>query len=291
MLRRAALLAMLGSACGRSELHGFGFDAGAADGFEGGFDDDGDGPGHGHQSCEEVDFLFVVDNSGSMADNQANLVAHYDAFVGGFAETIERLESIHVGVVATDAYAHNTSSCQALGGLVVQTGGTSSSDRRCGPYVGLHNYMSEDDDLDETFRCAARVGTDGSGAEQSLGAAIAAMSPPLVDAGQCNEGFIRPNALLVLVVVTDEDAEMDPLFAAQAIVDAKRGSFDDVVVVLLANTPDSDCALGNGGKIAYGLTSFAASFRHAFVGPICADDYSDVFHDAVAQLESACPQG
>lgn len=290
MLRRAALLTMLGSACGRSELYGFGRDAGAADGWDGGFDDD-DGAGHGHQSCEEVDFLFVVVDSHSMADNQANLVAHYDAFVGGFAETIERLESIHVGVVATDAYSHNTSSCDALGGLVVQTGGPASSDRRCGPYAGLHNYMSEDDDLDDTFRCAARVGTDGSGAEQSLGAAIAAMTPPLVDAGQCNEGFIRPNALLVLVVVTDEEAEMDPLFAAQAIVDAKRGSFDDVVVVLLANTPDSECALGNGGKIAYGLTSFAASFRHAFVAPICADDYGEVFHDAVAQLESACPQG
>jgi hypothetical protein len=280
------MLLVLGSACGRNDLDRF---AHVGHGWEGGADEGDDGQGHGHQSCEEVDFLFVIDNSKSMADNQANLVSHYGAFVDGFAATIERLESIHVGVITTDAYAHNVSACREIGGLVVQTGGPSSSAQRCGPYAELHNYMTEADDLDDAFRCAARVGTDGSGAEHSLGAAIAAMSEPLVDEGQCNEGFIRQNALLVLVILTDEDAEMDPLFAAEAIVDAKRGSFDDVVVVLLANTPEGDCPLGAQGKVAYGLSSFAASFRHAFVGPICAEDYGAVFQDAVANLESACP--
>ena len=158
----------------------------------------------------------------------------------------------------------------------------------CGPYVGDRNFMTQDDDLDAAFRCAAQVGTGGSGAEQSLGAAIAALTPPLVDAGQCNADFLRQDALLVLVILTDEDAEMDPLFAAQAIVDAKRGRFDDVVVVLLANTPEGDCPHGTGAKTAYGLSSFASAFQHAFVGPICAEDYGDVFRDAVEHVSSAC---
>ena len=34
-------------------------------------------------SCKKVDFLFVVDNSGSMSDNQLTLIANYPYFAMG----------------------------------------------------------------------------------------------------------------------------------------------------------------------------------------------------------------
>lgn len=145
--------------------------------------------------------------------------------------------------------------------------------------------MTEDDDLADKFRCAARVGSDGSGAESPLAAAMAAMTPPLVEAGQCNEGFVRDGALLVLVIATDEDAEMDPLFAAETIF-ATKGS--DIVVVLLANTPDSECVIESGAEVAEGLARFVARFPHGFMGSICETSYETTFEQAVEVVQDAC---
>lgn len=60
--------------------------------------DDGGDP----EGCDKVDFLFVVDNSGSMEDEQVNLVASF----GGFIDTIQQTlmaQDYHIMVVDTDA--------------------------------------------------------------------------------------------------------------------------------------------------------------------------------------------
>ncbi len=281
-LRTIVALA-LACACGRSPVLLWDRDSGGED--EAGDDDDGH-EGGGEQTCEDVDFLFVIDNSGSMADNQSKLVANYGVFIDGIRDAVDAVESMHVGVVTTDAYPYNAPDCQALGGLVVQTGGPRSSGGHCGPYADGFNFMTERDDLDARFPCAASVGIDGSGAESPLTAGLAAISSPLVDDGQCNEGFVRDGALLVLVIITDEEAEVDPQFAASGIIGAK--GLSDTVVVLLANTPGSDCEISGGAQVGEGLASFASIFPHGFVGPICASDYTEVFTQAVDVVEEAC---
>ncbi len=278
------------SSCGRTGLDHNDGRRGSGDG--GSHDDayhDDDDDDDGAQTCQEVDFLFVIDNSNSMADNQDKLAAQYDAFIDGFVATVDRLDSIHIGVVTTDEYTHNSAACGGLGGLVVETGGAHSSGRACGPYAEGHNYMTDADDLDEAFRCAADVGTDGSGKEATVTAGIAAISSPMTDSGQCNDGFVRDGALLVLVIVTDEDADLDPLFAISALTEAKGGNENDLVVVALANGPDSGCKIDAHGQIAYGLADLIGLFRYGFLGPICAPDYGAVFTDAVAVIEAACP--
>ncbi|MCA9649623.1 MAG: hypothetical protein H6712_25620 [Myxococcales bacterium] len=283
MRRALAALTLLSvAACGRSPV---GWRDDGADGLGGRGDGD-----DSSQTCQQADFLFVIDDSESMADNQEKLAANYDIFVGGIVDAVERLETIHVGVVTTDAYVHNGPGCQDLGGLVVRTGGPHSSSHRCGPYAEGHNYMTEADDLDESFRCAARVGTAGSAVEAVLGASVAALSPPLTEAGGCNEGFLRDDALLVLVIVTDEDAEVDPVFAASELLSRKDGGLDDVVVVALGNPSDGSCGLGDT-QVSLGLEAFVRSFRHGFMGPICASSYEEVFAEAVALVEDACPAG
>ncbi|MEX1364720.1 MAG: hypothetical protein AB1Z98_16455 [Nannocystaceae bacterium] len=98
--------------CGRSPVGWFDDGGGGASGRRPGAEGERDDAGGSSQTCEAVDFLFVVDDSESMADNQAKLVANHDAFVGGILATMERLETVHVGVVATDAYEPNVSGCQ-----------------------------------------------------------------------------------------------------------------------------------------------------------------------------------
>jgi hypothetical protein len=285
----ALMGAMLMAACGRSPVSwadGAG-GAGASHGrvSAGGGADDGDDGADGGSgpTCQQVDFLFVIDDSQSMADNQAKLVTANDAFIGGIAEAVEQLESVHVGVITTDAYAPNASECRALGGLVVQTGGADSSGAQCGPYAEGHAFMTEVDDIETSFPCAARVGTDGSGSEAVMGAILAAVSPPLTDPGACNEGFVRDGALLVMVIVTDEDLDIAPEFAYSQLLAYKNPS--DLVVVALANPSDGEC----GPNPAFGIESLVAQAQHGFLGSICADDYGDIFDDAVAVVAEACP--
>lgn len=277
--------------CGRTPTH-IGYasaDGDAGQGWPEGVDPAGNGGLNGaSHNCEKIDFLFVIDNSGSMEDNQAKLVANYDAFIDGILESVQRVQSIHVGVVTTDAYRFNRSECSTLGGLVLKTGGANASQEVCGPYASGGSYMTEEDDLDEAFRCAAQVGTTGSGNELMLRAAVSATSAPLTDPGACNEGFVRDDALLVQFLITDEDVDIDPVFAAAELLANKRGGLADIVTVALGNPPDGECGLGSQGP-AFGLDTYVNLFRHGFFGAICEDDYTDVLRAAADAVAEACP--
>jgi hypothetical protein len=239
--------------------------------------------------CDKVDFLFVVDNSPSMGAKQANLAASVPGFVAGLEEALGTLSSIHVGVTTTDAYVHNVQGCDVTGGLIVQTGGHNSSAAACGPYATGHAFMTEADPLEESFGCAIRVGTTGANFERPLTAIMRATSEPLLREGACNEGFLRDDALLVLVVVTDEDEALTADTVYDHVVDAKRGFDDNVVVVALVNEPGGECTPdGAHATYAPGVTGFAESFEHAFVGPVCADDYGPTFQQAIETVQRAC---
>ena len=67
-------------------------DVGAAD----------DGVG-GDEGCQKVDFLFVVDNSGSMWDNQINLANSFGGFIETITETLSA-KDYHILVTDSDAW-------------------------------------------------------------------------------------------------------------------------------------------------------------------------------------------
>ena len=283
--RLAVLLALAG--CGRTDV------LQADGGFSGSFDDGGAddvGGGRGEQLCREVDILFVIDDSPTMAEYQDNVVANYDVFIRGIEEAIETLDTLHIGVIAAGNYHDNDNACDSIGGLVVRTGGRNSSNATCGPYAEGKNYMTQRDDLDSAFPCAATLGTDGTDHDTPMAAILAAISPPLTDPGQCNHGFINPGALLVVVIVTDTYpnnfgvVDHDPYFVASSVASAV-GGFDDVVVVLIASTEESPCL----NPLAPGLETFAGLFDHSFVGGICEPDYSQLFDPAIDVVKGACP--
>jgi hypothetical protein len=58
--------------------------------------------------------------------------------------------------------------------------------------------------LARRFACLARLGTDGCGLEQQLEAAMQALTTR-AEPGQRNAGFVRPNSLVAIVFITDED--------------------------------------------------------------------------------------
>jgi hypothetical protein len=150
---------------------------------------------------QDVDVLFVVDNSGSMSEEQSNLASNFQSFISGAATWNN---DYHVGVTSTDLEADN--------GRLMSSGSNAR-------FVTRANWQQ--------FANNARLGTNGSGDEKGLATAQAALSlPNTADAGttcstdaECttpercvdggcggrNRGFLREEAALEVVIVSDEE--------------------------------------------------------------------------------------
>jgi hypothetical protein len=274
---------------------------GGDDGFKfdlGGLPGDGDGEPM-DEGCQKVDLLFVIDNSGSMEDEQASLVASFGGFVTGIQAALDSADSYHVGVVTTDSYDDNANGCTGLGALVTSTGGTASSNSNCLPFSSGARYLDNTEpDLTSKFSCIAQVGISGSGDEIQAQAGYQAVSPALAAPGACNEGFIRDDALLVVVIITDEDDEEDciPLFGcsggsddnppdwAAKFTQYKGGIEENIVILALVGGPNNGCGADNCDRLV-ALTNW---FTNGSVGDICAASYEGFFNDAIAVIDDAC---
>lgn len=246
--------------------------------------------------CARVDLLFVVDNSDSMADEQANLVASFPGFIDGIETILGPDTDYHVGVVTTDANQHNGPGCRRLGALTNRTSGDGSSTRICGPYADGGNWMGVRDDLADSFACAAEVGIDGSGFEVPMDAIAATLHAPDQVTARCNEGFLRKGALLVLTLITDEEDDGDSLGDPEAWYEHVVAGRDPATVMVLAlvGHPKPNACIPeqwtgkDGAEIATRIITFTEMFEHGRVGDICAPDYSPFFADAVRGIADAC---
>ncbi len=274
-----------------------------------------DGIETGDESCKKVDLLFVIDDSGSMADEQLDLAASVPGFIAAMQNELAETEGYNIGVITTDLYIFDVSCAPlSVGNLVTRTGGEFSSNQQCGPYSSGLRFMTENDNLDDKFNCAARVGVSGDGDERPMEALLTALRPPLTDPGGCNEGFVRDDALLVVVIITDEEDDHeteatacdqtplpgspgDPGSWFQDLVEVKGGEEDKIVVVSLVGP---DAAAGtmcpaldkcNGGvvgaEVAPRILELTRMFTYGFIGPVC-EDYGPIFQESIAVIKTAC---
>ena len=164
----------------------------------------------------KIDLLFMVDNSPSMQLKQAELKTRF----GSLLKIIDDLGTTnpawyHIGVITSDlgAGAFNLGAGQCkpggMGGKLVALG--AAADASCQPPTGAsfidYNQIDKtnnlpSNDLAATFSCMASVGDTGCGFEQPLEAVYQALH---AGGPAENAGFLRDDALLVVVFLTDED--------------------------------------------------------------------------------------
>jgi hypothetical protein len=267
-----------------------------APGAEGGGDESGEQDG-----CQKVDLLFVIDDSDSMQEDQASLVSSFPGFVSGI-ETLVDVADYHVGVITSDEYTSNPPGCDVYGGLVTATHGYHSSESVCGPFANGKNFMTAADQLDVDFGCTAMVGASGHSDEHPMEAMTTAVSPALVNG--CNEGFFRDDAVLVIVMITDEEDDYyvdlwgteigspgDPGTWFDAISASKQGNEESIVVLSLVNPIENECVQdGNAWEYTARLVEFTEMFTYGFVGDICAPNYDEYFVEALAVIDEACDE-
>lgn len=271
-------------------------------GGEGGFGFGGSGnQDAGAVECPNVDVLFVIDNSGSMADQQQSLIASFGGFVKGMQDRLAGAKSYHVGVVSTDDYGGNNG-CGSIGDLITQTSGPSSSNAVCSPFVGGGRYLTEaEPNLAGKFSCVAQIGVGGNDDERPARAFMNALDPARNAPGACNAGFSRKDSLLVLVIITDEDDVPDgcdgttcmtygsggvPDDWSATVVQHKGGIEQNIVVLsLIGRKLDNPC----GAVPASKMLGFTNNFgENGFIGDVCATNYDQFFVDALPVIDKAC---
>lgn len=284
-----------------------------------------DAPESSEIGCN-IDFLFVVDNSRSMTDNQKSLTNSVPDFVETMTKQIKNLEEYHIGVISTDFNQRNKTDevkgCNQLGGLMIRRvdytpGSEMPWDETCIPYANGKNFITDDDEVGEKFSCAARIGQMGDGNEVPMDAIKAAMSEKMTAKGACNEGFFREKAILVIVLVSDEEddhevedgrmngSKGDPPDWYKTVMDFKKNESEYVVMLSLIGKPEpNECDYtyepgqepkdGKGIKsaeVSRRLIEFTESFgKRGVVGDVCAPNYDGFFKKALSVLDLACSE-
>ena len=137
-----------------------------------------------------TDILFVIDDSGSMAGEQATLQAGLAAFINDLAAS-PIANDYQIGVTTTSVVDFATADDGTSGGDLVSPG-------IMRPTPGDPNALIS------AFQGAVVVGTSGSSREQPFTAARRAIEKSAVS-GSPNFGFVRPGAKLAVIFLSDED--------------------------------------------------------------------------------------
>lgn len=185
----------------------------------------------------QIDVLFVVDNSGSMSVHQDNLAKNIDGLI---APWLAADLDIHAGVISVDMDgAANPSK-----GLLYRGFATSST-------PGLAQVLASN----------IKLGTGGSGTERHFDSVIAALSSPIKD--NQNFGFMREHAALAIIFLTDaEDQSIaTPAQFIEFVKNLKGGDLSLIKMgALYIPTGVKDCSRditdGEPVKIEEALTAF-----------------------------------
>jgi hypothetical protein len=159
-----------------------------------------------------LDLLFVVDDSENMAARQLALASSFRELSRHLETTEGGLPDMHVGVVSTDlgAGGYEYSGCADPQGRrgVLQSAPTRPACRAPegsflmsydgGDSGRLENF---DGDLGSAFQCIAQLGTNGCMYRQPL----EAMRLALDGTNPENDGFLRHDAVLAVVLLTEAD--------------------------------------------------------------------------------------
>lgn len=161
-----------------------------------------------------LDVLFMIDNSGSMRKPQALLRRAFPAFEAAIRNPQGVLPSLHIGVVSSDLGAGDYGGSTPCGRPDGDMGKLRVRDG-CGiqpgspPFIislkikpgdgGTGTMTNFAGSLSDVFSCVADLGDSGCGFEHQLESVRRAL------AGSTESGFLRADAALAIILLTDED--------------------------------------------------------------------------------------
>lgn len=256
---------------------------------------DGAGEGGSGEGCKYLDMLFVVDISGSMMEEKANLDANFPAFVQVLDDYVADPSKGALGyrLGVTNSSFQEDGSTTGLDGGLVNNGGFAGQDD-CGT-GGVRWLDGPAPGIAENFTCLAdnpKACTNSCsdlGNERPLDAMMGFADKHA--AGDVNEGFYRgEESLLVIVTLTDEDDQsMVSPAGAKAELDAFTQGEDRYVAVSVAGRENMGCTSAFGdASAAPRLHEFTTSVPNGLMGDICEGDLTQALQEALELITFSC---
>jgi hypothetical protein len=231
------------------------------------------------EPTDEVDILWVIDNSVSMQDEQVEVGAKFQDFIGNLETTGV---DFHVGVVTTDLDNPDEN-----GKLQAPEGEPAF-------------LTARDEDYQARFAERVQVGVEGADREKGIGAVLKALSEPL--ASSFNAGFLRTGATLNVIYVSDEndctdDGELnqydtptacydhnDELVRVKELIEGYELLKTQGERILVSSVVGPEITEGcDGAKPGFRYESMADAFG-GLKGSICAQDFSVIMDNLGLQV-------
>ncbi len=130
----------------------------------------------------DVDILWVIDDSGSMADNQQRLAENFQSFIDHF---LTKNTNFKMAITTTDGTATRNGKMVGDSNLLTSVAAKANKAK----------FLSD-------FQKLVKVGTKGSGVEQGL-----KCSKSFFD--RYAASFLRADAYLAIVIISDEEDQSD----------------------------------------------------------------------------------
>lgn len=172
---------------------------------------------------------------------------------------------------------------RTLGAGSVFPAGDLAANKPCKIDKGRRYLTQDQTNLSETFSCIAQVGVSGS--EMVAAALVNAISPKFNAPGGCNEGFLRDDALLMVIMVTDGSDFKSPGLPDEwyeAVIAAKGGDSESIVLLRIGKLPYPDCYPKDA------LCQFSTQFPYVVTVSNTVGDYPAVFDEATDLFGIAC---
>ncbi|MES2526141.1 MAG: hypothetical protein V4598_03615 [Bdellovibrionota bacterium] len=200
---------------------------------------------------KKVDIMWVIDNSGSMSDEQTALGANFDSFISSF---INLNADFKMGITTTDTSSNTKKGKMVTGSDVKLTSAAAAANP--------NQFMAD-------FKNLVKVGISGSGNEMGLMATEGFMEKYATG----STPFVRPEAYLAVVILSDEEDQSPKAVAAYTeYLKSFKANPGLVKIYSIVNTNNVNTGGNTIGHIRYKN----ASEQTAGVVANIMDDFDDV---------------
>ncbi|PCC73230.1 hypothetical protein SAMN02745121_03043 [Nannocystis exedens] len=271
----------------------------------------------------KIDFLFVISSSVEMLPKQLQLQEAFPEFVKILEDDFADFD-YHVMVVdASLPYLPSCDICYSCseeimcdgpgcsqwdgpedypchdilldecvpveGAGVTIAGNFGASNKQCLPADGPRFITKDDPDLPGTFGCISMLGA-GPKLPTAISSMLAALEPENLSKWGCNKGFLRPDALLAIIIVAGDD-NFHPGTPADwyaKVLEAKQGNEDALVPLVISHDRDQPNPKCEGPVSTNVMHAFVDVAKHGHFGSMCEKSYVSFMKEMAGTILDLC---
>lgn len=253
----------------------------------------GDGGVLEAEECRKMDLVFGIDSSESMGEEQANLAANLPRF-------IEVLDNYRTSKGEPLDYRIAVTASVNWGGgpFIKERAGGAPSD--CDPGPNRPWLERVDGNVAKMFPCRAQVGIHGQG-ESPLESILRGLTDGMTKGYNTDNGapFLRDDALLAMVAMTDEDEggspepgkptdSARPMSEYVSGFDAVKKDRNRWAAAVIAGPTACESAFGKAAEATRLKEFVSLAGKNAVFESICAGDLSESLSRVLHTFDQAC---